>query len=568
MIAMYYSWHRFWKRKILKIEPMKKKLILVQLNRFGDILQSLHSAIGTKNIVPDISIEIVVREQFGNPLCFLLEQVFDKIHYLKRENLIKYDSSLKECCLALDEHISSLDLKTHDVVLNLSFCKTSSFYMSLLPSQNKLGRQRLMNHSLSVKGDWFQYVYGCLMTGTLNPFNLVDLFRFMIGHKDNLLEIRPKACPVEEGIIKIIVHPFASIERKRWSVLKWREFFVQSCNLEHKVEFIVVGSKSEQKEAEQLFEHPKIKARPSLFKNLVGETSIKQLHELVDGSHLFIGHDSMVGHLAALTGTSSITVSLGSVRPIESTPYLDNNLVLSPKTKCFPCFPDTQCDYFACHNDISPSVLKKALKHWVSNKKFVADLLHQEYTDFELSNLNIEISQFSNLGLMQLTGDKKEEQNYQATLKQLYRYAWLFTLREQEEQVSIPRLTKNTKQQLENLRRGLEQGFELNNFGIKFTDFIKNELIKSEPDYSIVTKYSKQLDEVEQLFTALVSSHSVLDPLFNFYLLKRSNIKSSEILDITIETQISFRDCNQFLKIIYELIGLVLEKQSQSVLST
>ena len=83
----------------------------------------------------------------------------------------------------------------------------------------------------------------------------------------------------------------------------------------------------------------------------------------------------MVGHLAALFNTPSLTISLGSVRPQETTPYHQNAYNIAPKTKCFPCFPSDACAGFQCHHDIPHQAISGSIKMLIAkNELSIAEL--------------------------------------------------------------------------------------------------------------------------------------------------------------------------------------------------
>ena len=63
-------------------EKHKNTFCVVQVSRFGDLLQTYQVAKAFKKAHQQIKLILVCRSQFGRPLSFLLEETFDEIHYL------------------------------------------------------------------------------------------------------------------------------------------------------------------------------------------------------------------------------------------------------------------------------------------------------------------------------------------------------------------------------------------------------------------------------------------------------------------------------------------------------
>src|SRR5690606_36301382 len=114
----------------------------------------------------------------------------------------------------------------------------------------------------------------------------------------------------------------------------------------------LVGGPNEVTEAnelqQKLAEHHRQRCR-----NLVGKLSLEELTHQLPQAHLLLGHDSLVGHLAAYQHVPTFTVGLGTVRLYETIPYGNGNLYLTPQQSCYPCFPPDKCDHLNCPEDIS-----------------------------------------------------------------------------------------------------------------------------------------------------------------------------------------------------------------------
>src|SRR3989338_5586204 len=99
-------------------------------------------------------------------------------------------------------------------------------------------------------------LFSTVMRGSLNPFSLVDLFRNIIG-------IKPTSKAVT-GILSgdkkknVVIHPFASQERKAWKTDKWVEVIYKTLK-ENYCTVTIVGAKNETAKSQTILENPLLK---------------------------------------------------------------------------------------------------------------------------------------------------------------------------------------------------------------------------------------------------------------------------------------------------------------------
>ena len=123
----------------------------------------------------------------------------------------------------------------------------------------------------------------------------------------------------------------------------------------------IVGSIAEKEKAYEIYNFEELQSFKSRIKVLISKDSIWIFKVLLKKADLFVGHDSMVGHLSSFNNIQCLTISLGTVRYIETNPYGEGNYNIIPKTKCFPCFPSSECDNFKCHLDIPTKIVASSI---------------------------------------------------------------------------------------------------------------------------------------------------------------------------------------------------------------
>ena len=536
------------------LNPNQKTIAIMQVTRFGDIIQTCQAVAELKKLYPQYRTILIARAQFANPLNFIIKESFDDVYTIDTKNIFrdKEVKGLQESKNKLDQFLNELKAESIEVLVNLSFSKSSCYLSSLVPSSHKIGPYYDFNNRLVVNDKWSQMLYSTVMRGALNPYSLVDLFKNIIGIKET--SKKPSLSIVKHEKKKnIIVHAFASQERKMWRPEKWVEIIYKTLKENEGFTITLVGAKNELLKSQLIVENPLLKSFGSRIINLTGKTNLEELYNEVKNSVLFIGHDSMVGHMAALTNTTSLTVSLGSVRPHETTPYHNNAYNLSPRTKCFPCFPNDKCGYYQCHHDIPYQVVSSAIKELISGKELNANWVKANVSNFHLSSINLYRANIVE-GKLRLNNLIEAHQDTSEIFRTLYKITWSFILSDHEENAAFPKLNQGTHQDLLNAMTGLQHLYELSDFGKRYSRYILEEIASPTPSVNKIKEFSKKIDEIDQLQKLVQRTAPELAPIIDYFTIRKANLFGDNIVKLTESSYGVFEECGDFCRIMYELI--------------
>ncbi len=539
--------------------PEEKTVCFVQITRFGDILQTIQSVTDLKNEYPNIKLIFVGRYQFAHPLRFLLEQYFDQIHLIKLDDIIDSES-LKNSKNNIRSFLRVVNQNKIDLVINLSFSTPSSYLTSMISAPQKLGLSRNVQGELTIPDLWSQFVYSNVMRGSNNPFNLVDIFRRMIGVTRNSYE---NATHINFDKKTIIVHPFASSKKKSWSHHKWVEliYHVLKDNIDTKV--VIVGAKNEAKDAEVYSTSPILDRFSHRIQNTVGKTTVEQLYNQFDNARLFIGHDSMVSHMSSIRKVQAITLSLGTVRPHETTPYGNNNYNVAPRTKCFPCFPDEKCDLRTCHKDLSYHAIRELVSHVLKKGIVTREEIKQFSSTLQMENFDIYRSEIHPEVGAKLETLSHNNTDIREVFRSLYSITWNFLLSGLEENLKMPKLTESTQEQLSNYLSGVKNLYELNNFGIRYSNYILDETSAATPNIAKIKEYSQKIEEIDQLSFLVRKSFPLLAPLVDLYYVAKGNLEGNNIIELAESSLITYHEGSSAVTVFYELIESIITKHKQ-----
>jgi ADP-heptose:LPS heptosyltransferase len=540
--------------KVKATDSTQPTIALLQITRLGDLIQTVQAVQYFKNTHPNYRIILIARSQFSRPLNFLLSKYFDQVYNLDTNAIFQdhQTTGISKPIKHLNSFLDELKSENIDALINLSFSKSSSYLSSLISAQHKIGSFYDLSNKLQINDKWSQVLYSTVMRGSLNPFSLVDLFKNIIGLTPTEPKIEPtKLLPNRSNLI--VMHPFASNERKAWKPEKWVEVIYKTLKDNDKCTITLVGAKNEILKSQMITENPLIKPFATRIINITGKTSIEELSKIVSSAQLFVGHDSMVGHLAAFNNTPTLTISLGNVRPHETTPYQANSYNIAPRTKCFPCFPSDPCAYTQCHHDIPYQLVSNVIKQLMSGNTIDSKWINTSNSGFHLSSVNFYKSRFQN-GLFTLDNVIDGHLDITDIFRTFYKITWSFVINDLEDNFPFPKLTPNTHGQLLETLNGLQHLYELSEFGKKYSRYILEEISSATPSISKIKEFSKKIDEIDQLQEMVQKTSPYLAPVIDYFKVRKGNLHGENIVKLTESSFYCFEENAHLTSVMYELI--------------
>lgn len=549
--------------RIPEPDAIKSTLAIVQLTRFGDLIQTAQAVEELRKNHPEYRVILIARSQFAKPLDFILKNSFDKTYYLDTAKIFSTSeiNGLKTSKENLNQLISDISTESIEVLINLSFSKSSAYLSSLIKSQHKIGSFYDFQNKMQINDKWSQLLYATVMRGPLNPFALVDLFKNIIGIKSTDHPALPVNLKTRSNTV--VIHPFASQERKAWKAEKWVEVIYRTLKENESFNVQIVGAKNEVLKSQLITENPLLKTFTSRIQNLTGKTTLSELSNELKKAKLFVGHDSMVGHMAAITKTPTLTISLGSVRPQETTPYHENAYNLAPRTKCFPCFPTDACSFNQCHHDIPYQVVSSSIKQLLDKQEITNEWIKSSVSSFHISSVNFYKSRFSK-GHMVLDSLIENHVDSPDIFRSLFKIAWSFVLNDTEENLPFPKLTPTTHRELLDAITGLQHLYELSEFGKKYSRYILEEISSQTPSIIKIKDYSKKIDEIDQLQAMVQKTSPNLAPIIDYFAVRKANLFGDNVVKLTESSYYAFEECASLCSILFELIENTISEHKNS----
>ena len=337
------------------------RILVIQLCRLGDILQTTPMLRGLRRAHPEARITLMVLDGFSHaPLPrYLYDDLavfpFDHVAKCVRAETGQWREGVRHA----RAFVRDLGANPFDLVLNLTNSGLANLLCALVPSREVRGGVVAPDRSRVVRHPWMTYFWASLLAREFGCVNLVDLF------------CRVAEVPIDGGGLEIAVpetadqriHEWlrqqgiggeplvalqlgASDERKRWPP---EQFAAMANRLPERAGTIVlVGSAAERPLGERAATHL---TRQHL--NAMGETSVVELAALLRRCRLLVTNDTGTMHVATAVGTRVLDLSTGPVFVHETGPYAVGSLAVEPSIGCFPCASGATCHHLSCREDFT-----------------------------------------------------------------------------------------------------------------------------------------------------------------------------------------------------------------------
>jgi ADP-heptose:LPS heptosyltransferase/spore maturation protein CgeB len=345
----------------------KQKILVLNLTRLGDILQSTPLLVELKRRNPGAEIHYLAVSGFAE-VCRYIPEI-DRIIPFDFNAAIAISKaaikSLPRRLQEMDEFITSLQNERYDAVFNLSHSRISALLCHLLGAPRTYGLTLDEEGYRRLQDPWARYFFTANLNRPFNRFNLVDIHLGLVcGDFERRREKRLSFRIPDQAEVKaaeLLIPPSrqkfdywvafqagASLPSKRYPLSAFADLG-QRLRQELRAGIVLLGSRAEQKLVLPLAE-----ALGDSCLNLTGKTDLAVLAAVLRRMHLLITNDTGTQHLATAVGTRILSLCFGSAFSHETGPYGEGHLVVEPVIPCFPCGFHVQCPQFRCHELVTP----------------------------------------------------------------------------------------------------------------------------------------------------------------------------------------------------------------------
>lgn len=353
-------------RELCKDNTMKKFLV-IQLARFGDIIQS-------KRLILALQEQGEVSLLIDNSLAALAKLVYPSVRCLGVHASSALNQNVWQENLKLFHFLQS---EQFDEIYPLNHSPLSQAISTLFEPERLTGYSR--HNGYTRQSLWVKMAFRWLGSRKKTPINLVDFWGLLTEKPYPADKVNPKAQGKRNGLGIVLSGQNArrslspEIYAKIISIVYNR---LLKENRLHDKNIYLLGTKKEEQYAQKLLSCLSSSLLPCC-KNLAGKTTFQDLNEILQGLELLLSPDTGTAHFAAHLGTPVEGFFLSSANLFETGPYGAGHTVWQANLTCTPCMEFQNC----LHKDNNVPDCLNAF----SDPHFLYHLLHKSFDDKNLA---------------------------------------------------------------------------------------------------------------------------------------------------------------------------------------
>lgn len=346
-----------------------RRIVVVNLTRLGDLLQTSPTIAGLRRVHPGASITLVAEKNFAE-VCEAIPGV-DRVHRLDLDRLghllLAGPGRVGEAYHVVRGWAAELRAERFDLALNFSSSRMSAVLLALLGVPDVRGWTMTRDGHRAIQTPWARLFATLCLNRRVAPFNLVDCYRGVAGCLDApdgglafriddgarvAVGERLRAAGIDGESPLVALQLGASRAIRQWPIASFAR--VARDLLADGNAVVLVGGGNDRPLAEDLLQAAGDEGR---IVDLCGRTSIAELGALLERSRLLVTGDTGPMHMAAATRTPVVGLFFGPALPFDTGPYGDDHVVLHAGVACAPCDHAVSCLDPFCRRALSEELV-------------------------------------------------------------------------------------------------------------------------------------------------------------------------------------------------------------------
>ncbi len=512
-----------------------KNIIILQLARLGDIIQTLPTIQGLKKKYPDSKISLVVRSKFAEAAKIspyideLIELPTKDIlsNYVEKQTIENKTKSLNALTNWFQDQFSG---KTYDILINLTFTDASSWFSTLISAKEKRGVTRANDGAISIKDLWSQYFYSQVLQKNYNILHLNDLFARIAGVDKGIwpLDLNQtfkintnSVIPVKNNQRRIGIQLTASQAVKSPSIATWAMICSKISN-DIGAELVFFGAQNDIPIIDAVIQQAGIRENSIV---LAGTYRFDENIPWIKSCDCIVSPDTAIVHLASICGTRVVCIPMGGVRSEETGPYGIGHTVLYPA-------------------NATPEIFSNEIVRVITTGKAKSNV-PQAVTKFTITKngqVRNELVPFN----------FEQDENVNLFSNAFYLLAE-FRNEGRVEEVEIPAVGKQSNgSRLDELIQVHDTLFSMRkaaDFGSHYCMIMAENI----DDTVQLKECSKKLMEVDALLNSLENIRFV-KPLIDSWKVTKANIMNPDLKTMILQTEGAYRELQQNIDIVFQLL--------------
>ncbi len=343
-----------------------ERILIVNLTRFGDLLQTSPAIAALKRRHPEAGITLMAEKNFAD-VCEGIPGI-DRIYRAELDRLgnlmLEGGAQLLEAYRYVEQVIGELRAERFDLALNYSSSRMSAVFMGLLRIPDVRGWSMTPDGLRVIRHPWSRLFATMCLNRRVATFNLVDYYCAMTGAHADTKQLRYVVTPdAATGAAAMLAeHGIGGDERfvalqlgASRAIRQWpeRSFAALGRTLaDAGLRVVIIGGGGDR----PLGDRVAGEIGPAAI-NGCGKTGVAELGAVLSRASALVTGDTGPMHMAAAVGTPVVGLFFGPASPFDTGPYAADQVVLHTGAPCAPCDHNVTCLEPFCRDELAPDAV-------------------------------------------------------------------------------------------------------------------------------------------------------------------------------------------------------------------
>jgi ADP-heptose:LPS heptosyltransferase len=349
-----------------------RKILIVNLTRFGDLLQTSPTIVGLKELHPAAELTVLVERNFAEVARGLpgVDRVWElDLDDLGRVLLGATAVDLRTAYRTVEGQVEALRAERFDLALNYSSSRMSAVLLGLVGAADTRGWTMSPDGHRLIAHRWSRLFSASCLVRRQAAFNLVDYYKRVAGvprGPERLFFTVPAAARARaEALLAaagdagrgplVAFQLGASRAVRRWPAASFVALG-RALARELGARLLLCGGAGDRAVADEI--------RAALGDRAIdvaGRTSVAELGALLERAAVLVTPDTGPMHMAVAVGTPVVALFFGPALPFDTGPYAPDELCLHAPVACAPCDHSITCLDPFCRDTLAPEAVAEAV---------------------------------------------------------------------------------------------------------------------------------------------------------------------------------------------------------------
>lgn len=348
-----------------------ERILIVNLTRFGDLLQTSPTVAGLKQRHPGARITFLAEKNFAE-VCDHVPGI-DRVYRIDLDRvgnlMLEGGQRLLDAYRYIEGVLAELREERFDLAFNFSSSRMSAVFMGLLRIPDVRGWSMTADGYRVILNPWSRVFAALCLHRRFACFNLVDNYRWIADGGPSprrlLYEVPASAEARVAGLLEelgarsedrlVAFQLGASRAIRRWPIESFSE--VARSLAAEGLRPVLIGGSSDRDLAAEFAGRVGCRAL-----DLCGRTDVAGLGALLRRCACLVTGDTGPMHMAAAVGTPIVGLFFGPALPQDTGPYGEGHVVLHAPVSCAPCEHSVTCLDPFCRLEIRPEDVCAAVR--------------------------------------------------------------------------------------------------------------------------------------------------------------------------------------------------------------